>query len=85
MVSDGVEARIGTLTAGWEWFKPWRTTSGEGLADPRMPELQVMPEGVCAPSRFLSLLRDFIVFEDDGSGVLVKKMAGSHQFHAMSP
>ena len=83
MVSDGVEACIGTLTAGWEWFKPWRTTSGEGLADPRMPELQVMLEGVCTPGRFLSLLRDFIVFEDDGSGVLVKKMAGYHQFHAV--
>ena len=33
MVSDGVEARVGTLTAGREWFKPWRTISGEGLAD----------------------------------------------------
>ena len=83
MVSDGVEARIGTLTAGREWFKPWRTISGEGLADPRMPELQVMLEGVCTPGRFLALLRDFIVFEDDGSGVLVKKMAGYHQFHAV--
>ena len=83
MVSDGVEARIGTLTAGWEWFKPWRTISGEGLADPHVPELQVMLEGVCTPSRFLSLLRDFIVFEDDGSGNLVKKMAAYHQFHAV--
>ena len=83
MVSDGVEARIGTLTAGREWFKPWRTISGEGLADPHVPELQVMLEGVCAPGRFLSLLRDFIVFEDDGSGGLVKKMAAYHQFHAV--
>ena len=83
MVSDGVEARIGTLTAGRELFKPWRTISGEGLADPRTPELQVMLEGVCTPGRFLALLRDFIVFEDDGSGVLVKKMAGYHQFHAV--
>ena len=83
MVSDGVEARIGTLTAGREWFKPWRTISGEGLADPRTPELQVMLEGVCTPGRFLALLRDFIVFEDDGSGVLVKRMAGYHQFHAV--
>ena len=83
MVSDGVEARIGTLTAGREWFKPWRTISGEGLADPHVPELQVMLEGVCAPGRFLSLLRDFIVFEDDGSGDLVKKMAAYHQFHAV--
>ena len=83
MVSDGVEARIGTLTAGREWFKPWRTISGETLADPHMPQLQVMLEGVCALGRFLSLVRDFIVFEDDGSGALVKKMAGYHQFHAV--
>ncbi len=83
MVSDGVEARLGTLTAGREWFKPWRTISGEVLADPHMPELQVMLEGVCAPRRFLALVRDFIVFEDDGSGALAKKMAGYHQFHAV--
>ena len=83
MVSDGVEARIGTLTAGREWFKPWRTISGEGLADPHVPELQVMLEGVCELRRFLSLVRDFIVFEDSGSGAPVKKMAGYHQFHAV--
>ena len=83
IVSDGVEARIGTLTAGREWFKPWRTISGETLATPHLPQLQVMLEGVCAPSRFLTLIRDFIVFEDDGSGALVKKMAGYHQFHAV--
>ena len=83
MVSDGVEARIGTLTAGREWFKPWRTISGETLADVRLPQLQVLLEGVCKPGRFLSLVRDFIVFEDDGSGALVKKMAGYHQFHAV--
>ena len=78
-----MEARIGTLTAGREWFKPWRTIGGEGLAEPHLPQLQVMLEGVCAPHRFLALVRDFIVFEDDGSGVLVKKMAGYHQFHAV--
>ena len=83
VVSDGVEARIGTLTSGREWFKPWRTISGETLADPHLPQLQVMLGGVCEPRRFLSLVRDFIVFEDDGSGALVKKMAGYHQFHAV--
>jgi len=83
MVSDGVEARIGTLTAGREWFKPWRTISGEALAASHMPELQVMLEDVCALEQFLSLVRDFIVFEDDGSGELLKKMAGYHQFHAV--
>ena len=83
MVSDGTEARIGTLTAGREWFKPWRTVTGEKLADSHMTELQVMLEGICSPDRFLALVRDFIVFEDDGSGALAKKMAGYHQFHAV--
>jgi type I restriction enzyme R subunit len=83
IASDGVEARIGTLTAGREWFKPWRTISGETLADPHLPQLQVLLAGACAPRRFMSLVRDFVVFDDDGSGVLAKKMAGYHQFHAV--
>ena len=83
IVSDGTQARIGTLTAGREWFKPWRTVTGEALADQHTTELQVMLEGVCSPDRFASLVRDFIVFEDDGGGALVKKMAGYHQFHAV--
>ena len=83
MVSDGTEARIGTLTSGREWFKPWRTITGEGSADPDLTELQVMLEGIFEPSRFLALVRDFIVFDDDGSGALVKKMAGYHQLHAV--
>ena len=83
MVSDGTQARVGTLTAGREWFKPWRTITGETLADPNKPELQVALEGVCEPGRLLSLVRDFIAFEDDGSGALVKKMAGYHQYHAV--
>jgi type I restriction enzyme R subunit len=83
LVSDGVEARVGTLSAGREWFKPWRTISGENLAELHMPELQVMIEGMLLPRRFLDLVRDFIVFEDDGSGRIVKKMAGYYQFHAV--
>ena len=83
MVSDGLEARLGTLTAGREWFKPWRTISGEELADETLPQLQVLLQGVCDHRRFLDLIRDFIVFEDDGSGRLEKKIAGYHQFHAV--
>ena len=83
IVSDGLEARIGALGAGREWFKPWRTITGESLADPYLTELQVLLGGVCQTDRFLVLLRDFIVFDDDGSGKLVKKMAGYHQFHAV--
>ena len=83
IVSDGVEARVGTLSAGREWFKPWRTISGEALADAHTPELHVVTEGLLAPRRFLDLVRDFIVFEDDGSVRIIKKMAGYHQFHAV--
>ena len=82
VISDGVNARLGTLTAGPEWFKRWRTIAGETLADPKLPELQVLLEGAAAPRRFLSLIRDFIVFEDDGAAI-AKKMAGYHQFHAV--
>ena len=83
MISDGVDARVGTLTAGREWFKSWRTISGETLADSHLPQLQVMLEGVCERRRFLSLVRDYIVFEDEGGGALTKKIAGYHQFHAV--
>jgi type I restriction enzyme R subunit len=83
VVSDGIEARVGTITAGREWFKPWRTISGDAEADQRLPELQVALEGLCAPRRLLDLVRDFVAFEDDGSGQLRKKMAGYHQFHAV--
>ena len=83
VASDGLKARMGTVTAGREWFKSWRTITGETVAGPHLPQLQVMLEGMCERSRFLSLIRDFIVFEDDGSGRLAKKMAGYHQFHAV--
>ena len=81
IVSDGTEARLGSLTAGREWFKPWRTISGQTLAAPEYLQLEVLLRGVCDPAKLLPLLRDFIVFEDDG-GRLAKIMAGYHQFHA---
>ena len=84
VISDGVQARIGTLTAGREWFLPWRTIGGEELADTRMVQLQVMLEGVFEKRRFLDLVRYFIVFEDVGGGTLVKKMAAYHQYHAVN-
>ncbi|APF36705.1 DEAD/DEAH box helicase [Chelatococcus daeguensis] len=83
VVSDGTQARVGAVGAGREWFKPWRTITGETVADPHLPEIQVVIEGVFAPRRFLDLVRDFIVFEDDGGARIVKKIAGYHQFHAV--
>ena len=82
--SDGVQARIGSLGADKEWFKPWRTITGHGDAPAGMPELQVVLEGVFARRRFLDLVRHFIVFEELEDGKLIKKMAGYHQFHAVN-
>ncbi|MGD1047233.1 MAG: type I restriction endonuclease subunit R [Candidatus Krumholzibacteriaceae bacterium] len=84
VVSDGMQARIGTLGAGKEWFKPWRTITGRGDAAASLAELQVILEGVFEKRRFLDLVRHFIVFEDMGGGKLAKKMAGYHQFHAVN-
>ena len=82
VISDGVDARIGTLTAGREWFKPWRTIEGERIADQALPQLQVLLFGAFAPDKLIPLLRDMVVIEDDG-GVLTKKMGGYHQFFAV--
>ena len=84
IVSDGMQARIGTLGAGKEWFKPWRTITGQEDVPPELPELQVVLEGVLHKNKLLDLMRHFIVFEDFGEGALVKKMAGYHQFHAVN-
>jgi type I restriction enzyme, R subunit len=84
VVSDGMQARIGTLGAGREWFKPWRTITGREDAAANLAGLQVVLAGAFDPRRFLDLVRYFIVFEDLGGGALAKKMAGYHQFHAVN-
>jgi len=70
-------------TASFSAGSRWRTISGETLADPSLPQLRVLLDGACEPRRLLALVRDFIVFEDDGGGKPAKKMAGYHQFHAV--
>jgi type I restriction enzyme R subunit len=84
VVSDGMEARIGAVGAGKEWFKPWRTITGREDAPSKLTELQVVLEGVFEKRRFLDLLRYFVVFDDEGGGELIKKMAGYHQYHAVN-
>lgn len=83
VISDGVEARVGVIGAGREWFKPWRTIEGRETAPEVQLQLEVVIRGVFEKQRFLEFVRDFIVFEDDGGGRLVKKAAGYHQFHAV--
>ena len=85
VVSDGLQARIGSLTSNQEWFKVWRTIDGEADAPATELELETLIRGVFAPERFLDLLQHFMVFEEDpDSGDLHKIIAGYHQFHAVN-
>ena len=82
VTSDGLMARIGSLTANEERFMPWRTTNGTDIAAKGSPEMSVLIEGVFEKRRFLDLVRDFTVFGDTGAGI-AKIIAGYHQFHAV--
>ncbi|MGH2500968.1 MAG: type I restriction endonuclease, partial [Ktedonobacterales bacterium] len=63
VLSDGTEARLGSLTAPFERFMPWRTVDGDTLAPRSVPELETLLHGVFSQRRFLDLLHHFIVFE----------------------
>ena len=82
VISDGTDARMGSLSANAERFLQWRTIDGIQL-DPlgQFNELQTLVRGALAPQVLLDYLRYFVLFEDDGK--LVKKIAGYHQYHAV--
>ncbi len=83
IISDGAEAKIGTVSSPWERYMPWRTIDGKTVAPNSMPQLETLIKGIFEKSRFLDLIRHFSVFEDD-SGLIIKKMAAYHQFHAVN-
>lgn len=82
VVSDGSEARFGSLSANAERFMQWRTIDGVEL-DPlgQFNELETLVRGLLDPTYLLDYLRYFVLFEDDGT--LIKKIAGYHQYHAV--
>jgi type I restriction enzyme, R subunit len=82
VASDGVYARLGSLSADAERFMAWRTIDGK-TTDPlgQFGELETLVRGVFEKEHLLDYLQHFIVFEDDGG--LVKKIAAYHQFHAV--
>ena len=82
VISDGTEARIGSLTADKERFMRWRTIEGEQLAPESMPQLEVLIRGVFDKRRFLDIVRSFVVFED-ADGDPIKILAAYHQYHAV--
>ncbi len=83
VISDGIQARTGTLTSDWDRFMPWRTVEGTVLAPKSMPELEVTVRGLFERRRFLGYLLNFIVFEDDGA-TIEKKGAAYHQYWAVN-
>lgn len=82
IISDGSEARFGSLSANAERFMQWRTIDGMEL-DPlgQFNELETLIRGLLDPTYLLDYLRYFVLFEDDGT--LIKKIAGYHQYHAV--
>ncbi|SDD21485.1 type I restriction endonuclease subunit R [Aquimonas voraii] len=82
VTSDGLSARVGSLSADFERFMPWRTTDGARIEPKGSPEMATLVEGVFERGRFLDLLRHFTVFGEASSG-LIKIIAGYHQFHAV--
>jgi type I restriction enzyme R subunit len=83
VTSDGMIARIGSLSSDLERFMPWRTTEGKAIASKGMPELSTLTEGLFEHKRLLQLIRDFTVFGEADNGI-IKIIAGYHQFHAVN-
>ena len=81
IISDGNEARVGTISANLEWFTRWRTVDGVALSPSSLPQLEVLLKGIFDKSRLLDLISNFIVFETDGEKT-IKKAAGNHQYLA---
>src|SRR5690606_742781 len=82
LISDGLKARIGSLTADFERFMPWRTVDGTNIAAKGTPELKTIIQGVCNQQFFLEMIRRFTVFQSNGKDTF-KIIAGYHQFHAV--
>lgn len=82
VLSDGVTARVGSLTANQERFLPWRTIKNEDDKPALEWELETVIRGFFDRELFLDYIRFFVLFETDGEKT-IKKIAGYHQFHAV--
>ena len=80
VVSDGTQARAGTITSNQEWFLPWKTIDGKELAPRDLPQLQVLLQGMFDKGRCLDIIRNFITFEKRRRQT-TKILAAYHQYH----
>jgi len=82
IISDGINARVGSLTATDERYMYWRTIKDESDKPLLEYELDTLIKGFFNKQYILDYLQNFILFEDDGKNI-IKKIAGYHQFHAV--
>jgi len=82
VASDGVLARAGSLSAGWDRFMPWRTIDGGEIFPKGSLELEVLVRGMFEKRCFLDYIHNFIVFEDRGT--LTKMNSAYHQYWAVN-
>ncbi|WP_240625297.1 type I restriction endonuclease subunit R [Halonotius pteroides] len=82
-VLDMNNAELGCLSAGWEWFSPWRYIDEEKDATDELPPSEVLIRGAFDKERLLDLIENFIVYADE-DGKLGKKLAAYHQFYAVN-
>ena len=93
VISDGTEAKAGSLSAGYSRFMSWKTADGENEASHLIPEMETLIKGMLNRETILDLVRHFIVFEkskkeDLKTGITtietVKKLAAYHQYYAVN-
>jgi len=82
VLSDGLGALMGSFSAGFEHYAPWKTIDGSDVINDR-PQLEVLVKGVFDKRRFLDIVRNFVVFSDEPSG-LVKRVVKYHQYWAVN-
>lgn len=82
VISDGINARVGSLTATDERYMFWRTIKDETDKPLLEYELDTLIKGFFQKEHLLDYIQNFVLFEDDGKNI-IKKIAGYHQFHAV--
>ncbi len=82
VISDGTSAAMSSFSGAFEHYAPWKTIDGREVISDR-PALEVLIKGVFEPARFLDLIRHFVVFSDEASG-MVKRVAKYHQYWAVN-
>lgn len=85
VISDGVMARLGSLTADFERFTPWRVVDERRHEQvPFDYELDGLLQGVLSPASLLDYIQNFVIFERGDKGQLIKKIGAYHQYYGVN-